>query len=101
MLKRESKLQVFVAFPDKPSELKRCITQGIEKANLESKEFAFLGWPENDIAGRPLSGPIISGIERAPFIFADVTFLNFNVTYEIGFAIGVKKRAYLVRNRGI
>ena len=27
-----------------------------------------------------------------------VTFLNFNVTYEIGFAIGSRKRAYLIRN---
>ena len=101
MLKRKSKLEVFLAFPNDPPELKACITRGIKNANSKSDQFTFRGWPENDVAGRPLSGPILSGIEKAPFIFADVTFLNFNVTYEIGFAIGAKKRAYLIRNEAL
>ena len=32
------------------------------------------------------------------FIVADITVLNFNVTYEIGYAIGCGKRALLTRN---
>lgn len=101
MLKRKSKSRVFVAFPNEPPELRKCIVRGIQKANTKNrnKKFTFQGWPENDIAGRSLSGPIIEGIEKAPFIFADITFLNFNVIYEIGYAIGVQKRAYLVRNK--
>jgi len=31
-------------------------------------------------------------------LVADVTRLNFNVTYEVGYAIGLKKRVLLVRN---
>ena len=30
---------------------------------------------------------------------ADITYLNLNVVYEIGFAIGKSKRAFLVRHK--
>ncbi len=89
---------VFVAFPGAPPPLYESVTRAIEIANAASGHLTFRGWPESDIAGRPLTGPILSGIEEASLVVADVTFLNFNVTYEIGFAIGVRKRTYLVRN---
>jgi hypothetical protein len=53
-------------------------------------------WEQNDIAGRPLVAPIFEGIGSAALLIADVTTLNFNVTYEIGYAIGTAKRAYLI-----
>ena len=89
---------VFVAYPSNPAQLAETIERSITTANTATHRLSFHGWPENDIAGRPLTGPILSGIEQASFIVADVTFLNFNVTYEIGFAIGSRKRAYLIRN---
>lgn len=89
---------VFVAFPNAPANLKECIIRSIKTANEIDKTLAFQGWPENDVPGRPLVDSILSSIKDAPFIVADVTILNFNVTYEIGFAIGMKKRVYLVRN---
>ena len=99
MLSEGTKQTVFCAFPANPLQLKEDIARAIEIANSESKRLAFRGWPENDIAGRPIAEPILEKIEQACFIVADVTMLNFNVTYEIGFAIGVKKRAYLIRNK--
>ena len=44
--------------------------------------------------------PILDRIEESAFIVADVTTLNLNVVYEIAFAIGQRKRAYLIRHRG-
>lgn len=89
---------VFLAYPAQPTELSKTIELAIESANRMNYNYKFSGWPENDIAGRPLNEPILSGISKAPFIIADITFLNFNVTYEIGFAIGSNKRAVLARN---
>ena len=40
-------------------------------------------------------------IESSVFLVADVTVPNFNVTYEIGYAIGLNKRVYLTRNETI
>jgi hypothetical protein len=55
-------------------------------------------WVENDISGRPLTDPIFERIEQCDFLIADVTALNFNVTFEIGYAIGLGKRVHLVRD---
>ena len=95
----KKKLSVFVAFPSSPPELYECITGAINFANDRDSKRKFKGWPENDIAGLPLTGPIFHGIEEARYLVADITHLNFNVTYEIGYAIGAEKRAFLVRNR--
>ena len=88
----------FVAYPSSPAQLSDTIERSLIIANAASRNRSYHGWPENDIAGRPITGPILSGIDQASFVVADVTFLNFNVTYEIGFAIGSGKRAYLIRN---
>lgn len=58
-------------------------------------------WEQNDIAGRPLVAPIFEGISQNDFLIADITFLNFNVTYEIGYAIGVAKRVFLIKHAEI
>lgn len=58
-------------------------------------------WEENDISGRPLTDPIFKGIAEADILIADITALNFNVTFEIGYAIGLGKRVYLTRNGNI
>ena len=89
---------VFVAFPEKPQWTYECINTSIEKANELTARFVFHGWPANDIPGRPLTAPIRSGICDAVFVVADITVANTNVTYEIGFAIGAKKRVFLTRN---
>ena len=94
----ETKPLVFVAFSSTPMQLYDCLMRTIEIANNMQSQLTFHGWPENDIAGRPLTDPILSGIKEASLVVADVTVLNFNVTYEIGFAIGINKRAYLIRN---
>jgi hypothetical protein len=55
-------------------------------------------WVENDIAGRPLTDPIFEHINQCDILFADVTTVNFNVTFEIGYAVGLGKRIYITRN---
>jgi hypothetical protein len=55
-------------------------------------------WEKNDISGIPLTDPIFSRIVTGEFLAADVTYLNENVTFEIGYAIGTKKRCILFVN---
>lgn len=91
---------VFCAYPSAPPQLRGCIEGAIAQVN-GAGPWRFVGWPDNDIAGRPLSGSVQSCIEDAAFLVADVTLLNFNVTYEIGYAIGLSKRVYLTRNETV
>jgi len=91
------KLHGFVAYPSTPYQLASEITEAISSVNHRGGN-TFIGWEENDISGRPLTNPIFQNIQSANLLIADVTKLNFNVTYEIGYAIGIGRRAYLIRN---
>jgi hypothetical protein len=90
--------QVFVAYPSRDTGLSEGILDAVRRANALPIPFRFEPWVFNDVAGTPLISPILEKIDESPFVVADITFLNLNVVYEIGFAIGRGKRAFLVRS---
>lgn len=70
-------LRGFIAYPSHPSEIGQVLRSAIDTLRADHGVGHLQNWEENDIA--------------------DVTRLNFNVTYEIGYAIGCKKRIFLIR----
>jgi hypothetical protein len=58
-------------------------------------------WRENDVSGRFIVDPILENISASQCLIADVSLLNFNVTYEVGYAIGAGKRVILVKNKAV
>ena len=66
--------------------------------NGASPAFNLEGWEKNDISGIPLTAPIFSKISTCEFLAVDVTYLNENVAFETGYAIGSKKRCLLFVN---
>ena len=88
----------FVAYPSRPEEVGRCINNVAQRL---AGRLNMATWEQNDIAGRPLVAPIFEGITQNDLLIADITSLNFNVTYEIGYAIGVRKRAFLIKHAEI
>jgi hypothetical protein len=89
----------FVAYPFRDENLANIIIDAVRRANALPIPQKFEPWPFNDVPGTPLISPIISKIDVSPFIVADITYLNLNVIYEIGFAIGRGKRAFLIRHK--
>jgi hypothetical protein len=97
----QSKLQAFVAYSSRDSKLAEMIALGVAKANRKvGKRINYVPWEFNDIAGNPLISPILEGIESSSYVVADISYLNLNVVYEIGFAIGKSRRCFLVRHEG-
>jgi hypothetical protein len=92
---------VFVAYPSKDAALTAVIREGLGKASARSNAYQYEPWEFNDIAGTPLISPIIEKIDDSAFVVADITYLNLNVVYEIGYAIGRRKRVFLIRKAGI
>jgi hypothetical protein len=88
----------FVAYP---REVRETIRATVAKINAGRAGLALHSWEANDVPGRCLIDPILEKISTADFIAADISRLNFNVVYEVGFAIGKKKRAILLRNSAI
>jgi hypothetical protein len=79
--------------------LANTIALGVSKANRKiGKQIQYIPWEFNDIAGNPLISPILDGIEASKYVVADITYLNANVIYEIGFAIGKSRRCFLLRH---
>ena len=94
-----SKPSAFVAYTGLDRGLSAIIFNGIGKANaVDACPTWYEPWEYNDISGAHLTSPILGGIDASPFIVADITYLNSNVVYEIGFAIGRKKKVLLIRN---
>ena len=87
------------ASPSRPHDLLLGLAEAVSTANQRSSSLKFQLWTQNDIAGRNLVDPILDRISNAPALAADVTYLNLNVTYEVGFAIGQSKRVLLTRSR--
>ena len=90
----------FVAYSSRDAALAQLIGDAVYVANGKSDRVRYETWVYNDIPGNPLISPILDRIEESAFIIADITTLNLNVVYEIAFAIGRRKRAYLIRHQG-
>jgi hypothetical protein len=91
-------IKAFYAYPASLGEVVQAIEGGQRLASVRRRELELHLWVENDIAGRPLTDPIFEHITQADILFADVTTINFNVTFEIGYAIGLGKRVCITRN---
>lgn len=93
-------MQGFYAYPSSPHVIKQVIQAAVERLN-SSSGLNITTWEENDVAGYPLITPIIGSIDQADFLLADISRLNFNVTFEIGYAIAKSKRVFLTLNSGL
>jgi hypothetical protein len=91
--------QVFVAYSSRDDALAAGIMDAARRANALPLPMIYEPWPFNDVPGGPLISPILDKIDDSSFIIADITHLNLNVVYEVGFAIGRKKRAFLIRHK--
>ena len=91
----------FVAYPSEPSFIGVTVEAAVRELARQEGEVRFLTWRASDIAGQFLSEAILDDVANREALVADISRLNFNVTYEIGFAIGRRKRLILIRNSAI
>lgn len=89
----------FVAYASKEPAVSKIIFDAVRRANSKPIPVRFEPWEFNDVPGTELVGPILGKISESPFVVADITTLNLNVVYEVGFAIGRGKRVFLIRHR--
>lgn len=94
-------LSGFFAYPSDPSDIGQIIESASETAKTSGDKNNFTTWKALDIVGHFISEKVLSGIDKNDFLIADISKLNFNVTYEIGYAIGKSKRIYLTKNKSL
>jgi hypothetical protein len=87
-----------VAYPSKPPDLGATICRALGLLHQQERFCELSSWEESDIPGRLIATEVLERIEGGNLFVADITCLNFNVVFEVGYAIGCKRRAFLIRN---
>jgi ABC-type transport system substrate-binding protein len=87
----------FFAYPSKPLSLAESIEEAIRRIN-ETGKVDLVSWKNNNIGGKFLIDTVCKGITIHNIFICDLTYLNHNVLFELGFAIAKNKRVWLIHN---
>ncbi len=92
------RITVFYAFPSAPPTVgevvQRAIRQLKDVPGISRSNIQFKPWTDIRASGKLLIGSITQNIDRAKVFACDLTYLNRNVTFELGYAIGTFKRIW-------
>jgi hypothetical protein len=91
----------FFAYPSSPVQVGETVEHAIRNLREKSGITTVQSWRELDIAGHFIAGQVLNKIDDVKVFAADVTQLNFNVTYELGYALAKGKRVVLTRHKGL
>lgn len=84
----------FFAYPSEPRFIGETIHHAIENIN-QSAVARIRPWDDSKIGGKLVVDEICKDISRADFFCADLTGINPNVMFELGYAIARNKRIWL------
>src|SRR5580704_10724174 len=92
---------IFIAYPSTPALVGDVVERAVGNSREKSGITVVQSWREADIAGLFIAEQVLNNIEETQAFVADITQLNFNVTYEVGFALAKGKRVVLTRHKGL
>ena len=84
----------FYAYPSDSSLLCETIESAIRSIN-DHKVAHIEGWPRTRIGGKIVIKEILNRIASSDIFLCDLTGLNPNVLFELGYAIGLRKRTWI------
>ena len=77
------KINGFYAYASNPTEIGQVIEAAVNGIRRSSGVLNVETWKALDVVGHFISDEVVLGIDRSNFLLADISVLNFNVTYEI------------------
>lgn len=83
----------FFAYPSQPTTLPETIRAAVEQINAARSVYVKT-WEDGRIGGKFIINEICTTIEESNLVLADLTGLNPNVLFEVGFAIAKNKRVW-------
>jgi hypothetical protein len=85
-------------FGQHPSEISSTIESSVEKLRTMVSSKRWITWKNLDVPGQIIFCEICKAMRYTDLVVADVTTLNFNLMFEIGFAIGLGLPVLPIRN---
>jgi hypothetical protein len=80
---------IFFAYPSTPEPIAATIEEAVGKLRRVKPSWSWLPWKDLPVAGQTIFCEICKSIRRSATVIADVTTLNFNLLFEIGYTIGL------------
>ena len=90
---------IFFAYPSRPALRRTLLSAKAAEALTETGEARGHTWESLSIGGRLIIAQITTAIDGSVLSVFDTTEPNENVLFELGYAIGAKKRVWLIRDR--
>ena len=87
--------KAFFAYPSTSPTLREPIRDAVRELNA-AKRINITTWEKCSIGGKLIINAICDAIDEAELFFADLTGLNANVMFELGYAIAHDKRVWLI-----
>lgn len=91
----------FIAYASEPENIGATIEVAATYFHARPQTLSPVTWKESPVAGRFVATEVREQITSGAFFIAEVSVPNFNVTYEIGYAIGKGKPILLLRNPAV
>ena len=96
----ENKPTAFLAYASGVPALEETIEGAVDRLN-KGNTVAILSWNKLQIGGRILIATICAAIDQRAIFIADITQLNPNVLFELGYAIAKNRRIWLMLDGGV
>lgn len=93
-------LKCFYAYPDSPKSLTDTIEIAIKRIN-EKKVVKMESWKSTSISGKFIISEICRKIDNCKIFCCDLTYLNPNVMFELGYAIARNKKIWITMDTNI
>lgn len=91
----------FIAYPSKPDLIGLTIESANKVFSQSQNDKIFETWKDTFEAGTFIDNGIREKIDSTTCLVADVTYPNLNVIYEVGYAIGKRKRIMPIINKAL
>lgn len=91
----------FFAYPGEPNTLGVTIERACSDVRARTGTKAIMTWRDMDVCGSFIANQVLSDIDSHQVLIADISRLNFNVLYEIGYAVGKGKPVCIVKNNSV
>lgn len=92
---------VFFAYATNPPMVARIIRDATTILKEQAHETKWVSWENLNVIGKVIFCEICKAIRESDFVVADITTLNFNVLFEIGYAIGLGKSIIPIKEKTI
>jgi hypothetical protein len=92
------KTSAFFVYPSYPPILADTIREAVSKLRDHTSNDNWKTWEQLNVGGKIIFCEICKAIRAADIIIANITTLNFNVLFEVGYALGLGKKVIPIRD---